>query len=473
MKSVGLEDWPQKENKGMKLSRGMESIGLAVALFSVAALLALSGCGGGGGGGASSAITGLVQNAAALPMAGVTVSAGGVTGTTGADGKYTLRTAPGDVVVKAEMAGFVDVIDVATVAAGETGNVNFTMSAVGQSNALAAMLTTPTTATDTRGAEVDLPAGVVLDAAGNPVDVANVDVTTGLPTDANYAENFPGLFIGTQAGLDLPIESFGFVTVDMTSGGSKCTLGPAGADIAIPVAAGADPGTPTIELWSLDETTGKWVYEGLATRDASGAPVVYRAHVTHFSTYNLDRPIAAGMPLTVTVKDGASNVAGASVVVVSTGTGGAVWEGRAVTGANGTCSFPEIPQDGNIQVKVNYGELAGTGSSYSVDGGAATMTVTLLRLVSKVITFVRMVGAVETPVAGAAVQAFAEGGDFAHFNGTTAADGKVTLQLPSGAMMYMINANATIDAESWYGSAQADSLDALSAKITMTTGQAN
>ncbi len=381
--------------------------------------------------------------------------------------------APGTVVVRAAAATYVDGLDVATVAAGQTANVNFTMSAVASSTALALMSTTATSVDATnapaaRGAEVDFPAGSVLDAAGNPVVTANVDVTTGLPTDANYSESFPGLFIGD----DMAIESFGFVTVDITSGGGACTLGPAGADIAIPVDPAADPGTPTIPLWSLDETTGKWVSEGLATRDATGVPVVYRAHVTHFSTYNLDSPIQDAIPLTVTVKDGELNRSGASVVVVSTSAAGAVWEGRGITGADGTYRFPEIPQ-GTVQVTVNYGDLDGRGYGYDVAGGEATMTVTLVRLLSKVITFVRMVGDVETPVAGAGVQAGAEGGGgFIPFNGTTAADGTVTIQLPSGAGFYMVGANATIGADTWYGDAQAETLAGLPSKITMTIGGA-
>jgi len=418
---------------------------------------------------AGAGILGLVSDSAGVPLPGVTITSGSVTAVSGTDGHYTLTVSPGDnLKVSAAKSGFVETFDVVTAVAGQNTTVDFMLRVVGSSATFEHMIGTPVLAKDSRGAEVNLPASSIVDSSGTLVHTATVEITTGLPGDYYYTDNFPGLFIGNQGGITKPIESFGFVTVNITSGGAKCNLGSGKtADIAIPVTTSADPGTPTIELWSLDETTGTWQYEGLATRDNSKMPIVYRATVTHFSTYNLDRPIQAAMPFTVTVKDGETLVAGAAVVVTSTGTGGAVWEGRGITGADGTYRFAEIPQ-GSIQVKATFGQLKGSGYMYQVNNNEATMTVTLIRLVSKEVMFYRMVGTVKTPVAGAQIQAFAEGQAGGQpFFGTTGADGKIIIELPSGMQYYMVSANATIDTVVYSGNVNVQSFSAIPSEVEL------
>ncbi|HOF87142.1 MAG TPA: carboxypeptidase-like regulatory domain-containing protein, partial [Armatimonadota bacterium] len=278
---------------------------LWLAVAALAALLA--GCGGGGGGGVATTavVQGLVSDNLGAPLPGATIAVGAATATSDADGAYTLAVVPGaNVKVTASRAGLTSTFKVITLTVGQTMPLNFTLIPVGKSNALANMDTTDTVADSGRGASVTLPAGsVVIEGTDTVVTDAVVEVTNAVPTDPGYAGNFPGMFVGTQNGADVAIESFGYVTITITSGGQKCNLG-AGqtAEIAIPVAVGADPGTPTIPLWWLDETTGKWIHEGDAVRDATVNPVVYRATVTHFSSYNLDRPIEDAIPFTITVK---------------------------------------------------------------------------------------------------------------------------------------------------------------------------
>ncbi len=424
-------------------------------LLALAVLVLLTGCGGGGGG-AKTAVRGQVTDASGAALSGVTITVG-TTSTTTIDGRYRLSISPGSSqVVHACKEGYVSTIDVVSVTSGQTMIVDFQLHEVGQSNQLVAMTTTETTATDTEGAKVILPAGSVVDGNGNPVDTATVDVTTSLPTsgiaDENYTANFPGLFIGTQDGVEKAIESFGFVTVEITSGGNACQLGDEKtATLEIPIDETNDPGTDTIELWSLDENTGLWIYEGLATRDETVEPHVYRATVTHFSTYNLDRPISAPMPFNITVTNADAPAVGASVTIVSRGTTGGMWEGHGITGANGVCHFEQVPQ-GSVSVTAVYGDKMGKGYSYDVTDDVASMTINLATMVSKKITVVYDNNGVETPVAGAAIQAFGEGQGMGGtpFSGATASDGTVTIFLPSNMPFYMISANATIGEKSYY-----------------------
>lgn len=436
-------------------------------LCAIVALVLLAGCGGGGGA-ASTTVQGLVADALGIPLPGVTITAGSATTTSGADGMYTLSVSPAAAVkVAASKTGLLGTFDVIAIAAGQTVPVNFTMRPVGKSNALAGMAAAQTVADSARNAVVTLPAGSVVIAGTNTVvDTATVEVTSAVPTDVNYTENFPGLFVGTQAGADVAIESFGYVTVNITKDGQKCNL-KAGqtATIDIPVDPAADPGTATIDLWSLDETTGKWAHEGTANRVA-GAPVVYRATVNHFSTYNLDRAIQGPLPFTITVKDANNaNVAGASVTITSTNqNGGGKWEARGTTGANGTVSFAQVPQ-GQVSVSVVSGNQVGTGYSYDVVGGQATMTIVLYTAVQRTFTIVYNDGTGEKPAAGINVSVMAEGAQgFGHAMGTTSATGVVTLGLKSGMPMYMYNASITVGGTVYSLFSNATSINGIPAK---------
>ncbi|MBI2298906.1 MAG: carboxypeptidase regulatory-like domain-containing protein [Armatimonadetes bacterium] len=340
------------------------------AACALALALLLHGCGGGGGVVALAGVRGIVTNALGAALSGVTLRSGSVTTTSGADGSYSLSLPAGaGRKVTASRAGFVGTFQVVTLAADQTAPMDFALNPVGQSTALTSLLSTPAVATDPRGAEVHLAANTLVDSNGAAVDSATVAVTTALPSDAKFGASFPGLFIGIQNGTDADIESFGFVTIDITTNaGLACNLKPgATADIAIPVAPAADPGTPTIDLWSLDETTGKWLFVVAATRDASGSPVVYRGTVTHFSTWNLDQAVMYANdapPVTVHVWNTTvgTSLAGASVVLSTTNkTNGAKWESRGVSGVDGSIAFASVPRSDDVVVTGLKDGLSGSG----------------------------------------------------------------------------------------------------------------
>ncbi|MEI6519952.1 MAG: carboxypeptidase regulatory-like domain-containing protein [bacterium] len=422
--------------------------------FALIAMLIMVGCSSGGGS-STTLVRGVVKDSAtskALP--GVTVSAGSVTSTTDINGQFSLAVAPGsNIKIKAIKAGYVDVIDVCGVTNGGTAEVDFSLKAVGFETTFSGMIANDKTALDPRGTEVKLTAGTILDKDTSvAVDSAKIEITTGIANDANYVDNFPGLFIGNKNGIDNAIESFGFITVDITSGGKDCKLATGTtAAIAIPVGTGAaDPGTATIELWSLNEDTGKWVYEGMATRDATFATVYYRANVSHFSTYNLDRPIQSAMPLTVTVKNGDAVVSGASIVA-KTSTA-PMWEGRGTTGADGKYRFDSVPP-GTNNIIATFGNLKGIAYAYDIVGGEGFLTISLQQYVSKTMSFYYMDGTTKVKAAGANVNIFSEGNGGmgqSSFNGLTDADGKITAFLSSSAGFFNLNASLTVGATNYY-----------------------
>ncbi|MEI6519951.1 MAG: hypothetical protein WCO98_07925 [bacterium] len=440
--------------------------------FALIALLIMVGCSDNGS--KSAIVRGVVKDSATSnALSGVTVSAGTAIATTDVNGKFSLSVAPGsNIKIKAVKTGFIEVFDICGVNEGGSAEVDFSLNAIGYEKNLTAMKTTQTSATDARGTAITLPAGSIVDSSNNTVDAAKIEVTTSMPNDNNFIDNFPGLFIGTQTGQpDKPIESFGFISVDITdaTGNIKYNLGkdnlgnPKTATIDIPVGIGAaDPGTADIDLWSLDESTGKWKWEAKANR-IPGPPVVYRATVTHFSAYNLDRPIASPISLTVTVKNGTALVAGASVVAKKTSA--PAWEGRGVTGANGTFKFDTVPAGTNL-VKATFGNLGGTVYALDIVGTDGTATITLQQTISKEVSFYYMNGLVKTPAVGANIGLWAQGGGDVW--GVTDANGKYTFDLVTGLPSYTLNGNLTVGPTTYTYNHAFNSIASIPSEVELT-----
>lgn len=362
------------------------------------------------------------------PLGGATVNAGLLQATSNTDGSYALAGVPAAdaVAVTVAKSGHLTTTKIVRVLAGGTVGLDVTLAPLGNAVRITgAIAADPLPAADDRAdslnAQIQLQKGSVLDASNQPVDTVNIALTTAMPNDPNYTETFPGEFVGTPTGgTNVAIESFGFVAVDLADDqGNPLHLdGSKPAALAIPVNTYNDPGTPTIPLWSLDEATGIWRQEGEATRDA-GTPVFYRGTVTHFSFYNLDRPLAQPMAFDVTVLDGNdAPTPDAWVVIASTGTQGA-WQARAVTGANGIAHIDAVPQ-GWLTITAGKGDIEARGYGYEASGGQATATIyfpgTLIVIVKD---------ASGSPVAGAEVTLTFEGAGAAQqYTATTDASGR-------------------------------------------------
>ena len=232
-------------------------------------------------------------------------------------------------------------------------------------------------------AEVVLAAGSVVDSNGDPVSDVVVTIANSVVTDTNFANTFPGFFLGTSGpGTPFPIESFGFLEVFLSPVGDSdevYSLDPTKpATIRIPVY--PNPvGVDTIPLWRLNETTGIWEEAGEATR--VGETLVFEATVTSFSFYNLDLPVDDVVTLTITAYNDAESVVFNTGVIpapgvaitadVLTPSNGALWQGRGITDANGrlVLSAP----GGYLTVVGKKGDNIYNGLSYSQDFGTASI----------------------------------------------------------------------------------------------------
>lgn len=138
------------------------------------------------------------------------------------------------------------------------------------------------------GARLQIPAGALVDSAGNapagPVEVTLFTVDPRAPFD------MPGDYtVVDSAGGERAMQTYGAAVVEVTGGGREYNLRPgAEALISIPIdpaqLAAPGPEPDSIPLLVYDEAKGVWRPEGVLVRDGAA----YVARVRHFSAFNAD-----------------------------------------------------------------------------------------------------------------------------------------------------------------------------------------
>jgi Leucine-rich repeat (LRR) protein len=112
-----------------------------------------------------------------------------------------------------------------------------------------------------------------------------VEATAFLTSEQEFFGAFPGNFEGVREdGSVTPIESFGFIDVELNANGEKVQLAPGVvAKISIKAPANAPAEIP---MWYYDTKKGEWIEEGIGTLQNG----MYEAEVTHFTPWNWDKP---------------------------------------------------------------------------------------------------------------------------------------------------------------------------------------
>ncbi|MCX6319381.1 MAG: carboxypeptidase-like regulatory domain-containing protein [Bacteroidetes bacterium] len=141
------------------------------------------------------------------------------------------------------------------------------------------------------GGKLIMPANAVTDASGNAYNgTVSVAMTWIDPTAANLPDIMVGDLRGiTTGGEERGLATYGMLGVELTGTGSqplKVATGKAAA-LTFPIPASIAGTAPnTIDLWHFDETKGRWIQEGTATKNGTN----YEAQVSHFSFWNCDAP---------------------------------------------------------------------------------------------------------------------------------------------------------------------------------------
>ena len=149
-------------------------------------------------------------------------------------------------------------------------------------------------------ADITLPSGISLTLAANAVVTASSNQTyTGTvnvyssffdPTDPNMIKQIPGDLRGTDtSGRTVGLQSFGMAAIELEgSAGEKLQVGSStSAIITIPIPVSLQStAPPTIPLWYFNDTTGKWIEQGLALKTGPN----YIGSVSHFTYWNSGWP---------------------------------------------------------------------------------------------------------------------------------------------------------------------------------------
>lgn len=210
------------------------------------------------------------------------------------------------------------------------------------------------------GLVIDFPPGVVVDEAGSPV-TGEVTIRYALLDDPIDFAAAPGEMQAAVGGKLVQLTSGGMLFAELSQDEVALNLG-APVDLRFPAAAGiAD--APGYLLYSMDETAGAWVEEGVAER--LGGEIV--ARVPHFSFWNYDLVISwqGCVEASLAALDGTP--VGQSSTTAATWTDVGVW----VTGGAHTNLTPDasgavaFPGPGGESVAFSF-----ISTSYAADGTA-------------------------------------------------------------------------------------------------------
>jgi hypothetical protein len=223
------------------------------------------------------------------PVADATVSAAGRTAKTAADGSFSFDGLPeGNVMVRLEASGFIDgVLPVKVDAAHPTrADVHLVREGATVTIDPSAVATVKVPGSS---AAVDLAAGTLVVSSGAaPSGPVSVHVT---PIDPSAdPRSMPGTYLASDGES---IESMGAISVSLQDAtGQRVNLkAGARATIRIPLASRASDPPPTMALYHLDESTGRWLQEGSATLKTDNGSSYYEGTVGHFSIWNADRKL--------------------------------------------------------------------------------------------------------------------------------------------------------------------------------------
>ena len=230
------------------------------------------------------------------------------------------------------------------------------------------------TATLPEGSEVQIPSGALVGpdttAYAGSVSIAAQHFD---PSDAVSGLSMPGSDLVALSGTDTTLlAGYGALTVEVEDGsGQALELAPGEqATLAIQIAPSLAPTAPaTIPLWSLDETTGLWVQEGMATRNGDR----YEGSVSHLSTWLCAEPAVALATVCGQALD--PNDVPVSGVVVRAG------QRTTVTGPDGTFCL-ELDADQAVPVRVeptlNQG-IASPGVAFGPWSGSGPHDIGVIR----------------------------------------------------------------------------------------------
>lgn len=303
--------------------------------------------------------TGMVTDAYGTPLRGVTVVSGTKTTKTDVNGIYALEevnNVNNRVVISFSKNGYMDVVR--SIPFEESARIDVAMQSTYTATFTASSPQSVQVGKwgSSKQAKIELPAGYVDEKGVAYTGSVSAQCTYLSPDDAaTFSQSMPGdLSAVNQNSEEVQLVSYGMVAVNLTgSEGQKLKMADgnkAKLTFPVPDKFAGTTNRPKIPLWSFNESTGLWEWEGEATYDSNLN--AYVGEVSHFSWHNLDWPEYRAT-LKISVKD-ANGAALANIPVDVDG------ERMVYTNSAGiaTCTVPcNTPLDVRIPSE-SYGNYA-------------------------------------------------------------------------------------------------------------------
>lgn len=335
-------------------------LSLFVSAFMFTACSSSDDDGGGQGGGGDlpipmtmAKLSGFVYTSYGAPLAGVTVTSGTTTVTTNEHGAFTLSSVKiqnGRSIVKFSHPFYNDIVRSVEAKDGDVWEVTL-LDKISTSFDASAGKTLATI----EGMKVDIPANAVKTTNGDAyTGTVNMEMSYLSPNDENFTSSMPGGDLAaTGYGEKDPsnpnpqLISYGMTNVSLSDADNNPLLLDGKATLTFPAPDGLEA-HEKIPLWSFNEETGLWDYEGEAIKQDDGT---YKGEVEHFSWHNLDYPEKRAT-CKVVVKDANGRAIGFQKVIVG--------QVQATTDENGefSCNVPiKTPFDVAVR-SVDYSNYA-------------------------------------------------------------------------------------------------------------------
>ncbi len=228
------------------------------------------------------------------------------------------------------------------------------------------------------GGKIVMPANAVTDASGNVYNGSvNIAMTWIDPTAPDLPEVMMGDLRGiTTSNEERGLATYGMLGVEMTGSGGQALKIATGkkAELTFPIPssiAGAAPAT--IDLWHFDETKGRWIQEGTATRTG----INYVAQVSHFSFWNCDAPFPV-VNLCMAVVNATNNLPLNNVLVRIRRADGSY--GCGLTDSTGTLCG-KVPRNEPLTLEImgtcNYVIYSQNIGPFAVDANLGTLSIVI------------------------------------------------------------------------------------------------
>jgi len=227
------------------------------------------------------------------PAAGVVIKVGSVTTNTSTKGYFRINEASLDKnvsLVTAEKVGYFKAYRSFSATSG-TNQIVIKLTKKNLSGTINAV--TGGDINLSNGTKISLPANGIVNVSDNSnyTGIVNVSAAYIDPTATDILKTVPGSFMANDKnGKRVLLSSYGMMAVEMESStGEKMQIKSGSeATLTSPIPSIAQAAAPaTISLWFVDELTGLWKEEGMATKQGN----TYVGTVKHFTYWNCDVPV--------------------------------------------------------------------------------------------------------------------------------------------------------------------------------------